>query len=78
MFCQEHFTLGPGAHRFLAIPQWFVHLATHPQQCAREQPETFLEEGTSVQGWGNAEWPKPPAPVAQVNAVRLEMLTQTS
>ena len=31
LFCRELFTLGHGAHRFLAIAQWFVHLPTHPQ-----------------------------------------------
>jgi hypothetical protein len=31
LFFQEFFTLGHGAHRFLAIAQWFVHLSTHPQ-----------------------------------------------
>jgi hypothetical protein len=30
-FCEEFFTLGHGAHRFLAIVQWFIHLPTHPQ-----------------------------------------------
>ena len=29
--CEEFFPLGHGAHRFLAIAQWFVHLSTHPQ-----------------------------------------------
>ena len=28
--CEEFFPLGRGAHRFLAIAQWFVHLPTHP------------------------------------------------
>ena len=30
-FCRELFPLGHGAQRFVAIAQWFVHLATHPQ-----------------------------------------------
>src|ERR1019366_2978933 len=31
LFCRQLFTLGHGAHRFLAIAQWFVHLSTYPQ-----------------------------------------------
>ncbi len=31
LFCGELFTLGHGAHRFVAIAQWFVHLSTYPQ-----------------------------------------------
>ena len=30
-FYGELSTLGHGAHRFVAIAQWFVHFSTHPQ-----------------------------------------------
>src|SRR6202047_5384108 len=29
--CSDRNSLGHGAHRFLAIAQWFVHLSAHPQ-----------------------------------------------
>jgi len=31
LFWGELFTLGHGAHRLVAIAQWFVHLSTYPQ-----------------------------------------------
>jgi hypothetical protein len=31
LFCEEFFSLGHGAHRFVTVAQWFVHLSTHPQ-----------------------------------------------
>src|ERR1700693_3325086 len=35
--CSDQNFLGHGAHRFLAIVQWFVYLAVHPQPMEQDR-----------------------------------------